>query len=148
MVCVVRLFESNEKHSCCLKLETEFGQRLSLPRIDTRIYRDNCKLFNNRPNNHIKWTMCLNHMLTPHYWWTWPYSPIGIFLACLNLYDAGGQFGQYKIRARKLRMIETLANGYSSESTQQKLSNEYQHDRVMMVFNGQISLSFVRVKQD
>ena len=25
---------------------------------------------------------------------------------------------------------ETLANGYSSESTQQELSNEYQHDRV------------------
>ena len=31
-------------------------------------------------------------------------------------------------------MIENLANGYSSESTQQVLSNEYQHDRVEMVF--------------
>ena len=31
-------------------------------------------------------------------------------------------------------MIETLANGYSSDSTQQELSNEYQHDRVKMVF--------------
>ena len=31
-------------------------------------------------------------------------------------------------------MIETLANGYSSESTQRGLSNEYQHDRVSMVF--------------
>ena len=31
-------------------------------------------------------------------------------------------------------MTETLANGYSSESTQQELSNEYQHDRVSMVF--------------
>ena len=31
-------------------------------------------------------------------------------------------------------MIETLANGYSSESTQQELPNEYQHDRVWMVF--------------
>ena len=30
-------------------------------------------------------------------------------------------------------MIETLANGYSSESTKRELSNEYQHDRV---FNG------------
>ena len=28
-------------------------------------------------------------------------------------------------------MTETLAYGYSSESTQQVLSNEYQHDRVL-----------------
>ena len=27
-------------------------------------------------------------------------------------------------------MTETLANGYSPESTQRELSNEYQHDRV------------------
>ena len=31
-------------------------------------------------------------------------------------------------------MIETLTHGYSSESTQQELSNEYQHDRVLNVF--------------
>ena len=31
-------------------------------------------------------------------------------------------------------MIETLANGYSYDSTQRELSNEYQHDRVSMVF--------------
>ena len=31
-------------------------------------------------------------------------------------------------------MTETLANGYSSESTNQELSNEYQHDRVSMIF--------------
>ena len=31
-------------------------------------------------------------------------------------------------------MIETVANGYSSESTQQELSNEYQHVRVWMFF--------------
>ena len=31
-------------------------------------------------------------------------------------------------------MTETLANGYSSERTQRELSNEYQHDRVWMVF--------------
>ena len=36
--------------------------------------------------------------------------------------------------AKYLKMIETLANGYSSESTQQELSNEYQHDRVWMFF--------------
>ena len=27
-----------------------------------------------------------------------------------------------------------MANGYSSESTQRELSNEYQHDRFYMVF--------------
>ena len=31
-------------------------------------------------------------------------------------------------------MTETLAHGYSSESTQRELSNEYQHDRVLIVF--------------
>ena len=30
---------------------------------------------------------------------------------------------------KNLKMIETLAHGYSSESTQQELFNEYQHDR-------------------
>ena len=31
-------------------------------------------------------------------------------------------------------MTETLAHGYSSESNQQELSNEYQQDRVWVVF--------------
>ena len=31
-------------------------------------------------------------------------------------------------------MTETLTHGYSSESTQQELSNEYQQDRVQMFF--------------
>ena len=31
-------------------------------------------------------------------------------------------------------MTETLAHAYSSESTQWELSDEYQHDRVKMVF--------------
>ena len=35
---------------------------------------------------------------------------------------------------QKIRKItETLANGYSSESTRRELSNEYQDDRVSMV---------------
>ena len=29
-----------------------------------------------------------------------------------------------------IKMTEGLAHGYSSESTQQELSNEYQHDKV------------------
>ena len=35
---------------------------------------------------------------------------------------------------KKLKMTETLANEYSSDMTQQELSNEYQHDRVKMIF--------------
>ena len=31
-------------------------------------------------------------------------------------------------------MTETLANGYSFESTQRDLSNEYQHERIYVVF--------------
>ena len=31
-------------------------------------------------------------------------------------------------------MTETLANGYSSETTERELSNEYQHDRVQKFF--------------
>ena len=38
-------------------------------------------------------------------------------------------------RCKKTRKItETLANGYSSESTRRELSNEYQDDRVSMFF--------------
>ena len=29
---------------------------------------------------------------------------------------------------------KNMANGYSSESTQRELTNEYQHDRVYMIF--------------
>ena len=31
---------------------------------------------------------------------------------------------------KNMKMTETLAYGYSSESTQRELSNEYQHDQV------------------
>ena len=31
------------------------------------------------------------------------------------------------------KTLKPLANGYSSESAQKELSNEYQHDRVLMV---------------
>ena len=33
-----------------------------------------------------------------------------------------------------IKMTETLAHGYSSRSFQRGLSNEYQHDRVKIVF--------------
>ena len=35
---------------------------------------------------------------------------------------------------KKRKITETLANGYSSESTQRELSNDNQDDRVSMVF--------------
>ena len=35
---------------------------------------------------------------------------------------------------KKQKITETLANGYSSKSTRQELSNEYQDDRVSKVF--------------
>ena len=31
---------------------------------------------------------------------------------------------------KSIKITETLADGYSSDSTQQELCNEYQHDRV------------------
>ena len=37
---------------------------------------------------------------------------------------------QYKMIKKTWEITETLAYGYSSESTQRELSNEYQHDRV------------------
>ena len=49
---------------------------------------------------------------------------------CVNPYAAGGLFGKYKIMRKSWEMAQTLANGYSSESTRRELSNEYQHDRV------------------
>ena len=48
----------------------------------------------------------------------------------VNPYAAGGYFGQYKMMQKTWIMSETLANRYSSESTQQGLSNEYKYDRV------------------
>ena len=49
-------------------------------------------------------------------------------------FAAGGQFGKYKMLHKTLEITETLANGYSSESTQHKRLNEYQHDSVWIVF--------------
>ena len=35
---------------------------------------------------------------------------------------------------KTLKVIETLAHGYSSESSQRELSNEYQHNRVYTIY--------------
>ena len=52
----------------------------------------------------------------------------------VNLYAAGRLFGKYKMMQKPIKMAETLANGYSSESTQLGLSNGYQHDRLQIIF--------------
>ena len=41
---------------------------------------------------------------------------------------------KYKMTQKIWKMAETLAHGYSSESTQRELSYEYPHDLVMMIF--------------
>ena len=44
------------------------------------------------------------------------------------------QFGHCKMMQKTWKLTETLAHVYSCESTPWKLSNEYQHDSVKMVF--------------
>ena len=43
------------------------------------------------------------------------------------------KFANTKLCNNPEKPLNPLANGYSSESAQQELSNEYQHDRVLMV---------------
>ena len=43
-------------------------------------------------------------------------------------------FANAKRCKKAKKMTEILAHGYSSESTQRELSNEYQHERNQMVF--------------
>ena len=47
------------------------------------------------------------------------------------------------MQKKKRKMTETLANGYSSESPQRELSNEYQHDKVSVI--SQISKYFCAI---
>ena len=49
-------------------------------------------------------------------------------------YAAGTKLDQYKMMQKNFEMTETLAYGYSSESTPRELSNEYQNDRVYTFF--------------
>ena len=66
--------------------------------------------------------------------WLQKWGTVGQVIV-INPYAAAGfKFGQYKMMQKTWKMTETLANGYSSESTRRELSNEYQHDRVLMIF--------------
>ena len=57
----------------------------------------------------------------------WCVIALTLILLVANLADT-------KWCKKPLKITETLANGYSFESTQQELSNEYQHARVQMFF--------------
>ena len=65
-----------------------------------------------RSSEHVIYGYCLSNLIHPF----------------ISPYAAGGNFGQYKM------MQNTFKNdwnpGYSFESTQQELFNEYQHDMV------------------
>ena len=65
----------------------------------------------------------------------------------LSPYAAGGDFAQYKMMQKIWKMTKTLANWYSSESTRWELSNEYQHDRVSMVFKNLCQFGQYKVLQ-
>ena len=54
-------------------------------------------------------------------------------LTVINPYAAGVYLGQYEMMQKTWKIIETWPNGYSSESTLRKLSNEYQHDRDWLI---------------
>ena len=51
-----------------------------------------------------------------------------------NPFAVVADFANTKCCKKPEKMAETLANGYSSDSTPGELSTEYQHDRVRMVF--------------
>ena len=55
-------------------------------------------------------------------------SALNILVITLMLLVANFAYSKWRKNAEKL--TETLAHGYSYESTQWELSNEYQHDRV------------------
>ena len=48
----------------------------------------------------------------------------------VNPCATGGYFGHFKSMQQTLKLTETLAFGYSSESTRQELFNKHQHARV------------------
>ena len=46
-------------------------------------------------------------------------------MTSITLMLLAASFGQYKMMKNTLKITESLAHGYSSESTQRELSNEY-----------------------
>ena len=77
------------------------------------------------------------------------------YIINLTLMLLTAKLAKTKLCKNPEKPLKPLANGYSSESAQQELSNEYQHDRVSMVFGKYLrpcnlderSLSIRRVKR-
>ena len=61
-------------------------------------------------------------------------------VSSFNSFATVGQFIQNKIMQKMCKMTGTLANWYSLDSIQKEHSNEYQHDRVKIVFKHLCSL--------
>ena len=63
-------------------------------------------------------------------------GPTLFILALMTVFPlaADGEFGLYNMMQKNWKMTETLTCGYSYDSTQRDISNEYQHDRVYMFF--------------
>ena len=45
-----------------------------------------------------------------------------------------GLVGQYEMPTKRGEMTKTFAHGYSFYSSPEEISNEYQYDRVLMIF--------------
>ena len=65
---------------------------------------------------------------------SWSHWVCHIQVHLYNPYAASDYLGQYKIMQKYWKMIEPLAHGYSSESTQWGLSNESSTGRVKPVY--------------
>ena len=64
----------------------------------------------------------------------WPFN-LTLMLLVANLANT-------KLCRKHKKITETLAHGYSSESTMRELSNEYQHERVQMLSKNLCILMF------
>ena len=61
-----------------------------------------------------------------------PSQTLRLVISVLTLMLLTAKFANTKLCKNPEKPLKPLANGYSSESAQQELSNEYQHDRVLM----------------
>ena len=53
----------------------------------------------------------------------------------VNHFAADGYIGQHEIMTKSWEINETMANGYSSDSAQEELSNEYQDNMIKKISN-------------
>ena len=102
--------DSKKFQDCCGHLLSKSWQRQQLLQGRGRYF--------GRTNFARKSVICPHMLLRPL---------LNHFLLLVNLVNT-------KLSKKSKKMTETLVCRYSSDSTQRELSNEYQHDRVQMVF--------------